>query len=213
MTFVTKAEDDGRIVHRLEAFSDIVIGFCIAEVGLGLRLPASVHDFARAPTTVFQFGLSFMLIAALWWLHNRLFANYFVPNRISIILNFMLLGALVLTVYFFQAFRSLPSTSNLPAAYWLASFGVVYLLIGVLWAIGVTGRWSMLTHTLECPTSTFLRQCLPSQRLRLRTEFAPRWSLNAFGPDGYVFGVALTRCTVLATHSETGPCFGMVRSR
>lgn len=32
---------DERTIHRLEAFSDIVIGFCIAEMGANLLFPRS----------------------------------------------------------------------------------------------------------------------------------------------------------------------------
>ena len=145
---MTKTKEDERLIHRLEAFSDIVIGFCIAELGLSLRVPGSVAALAHTPMTVVQFGVAFILIASLWGLHNRLFANYFVPNRVSITLNFFMLAALILTVYFFQTLRSLGSVSPLPAAYCLASFGVVYLLLGVMWALGSANRWAELSDTL-----------------------------------------------------------------
>ncbi len=37
-------DDSVHTVHRLEAFSDIVIGFCLAELGVNLLLAKSAGD-------------------------------------------------------------------------------------------------------------------------------------------------------------------------
>jgi hypothetical protein len=37
-------ESEKEVIHRLEAFSDIVIGFSLAQLGLSLTIPAHARD-------------------------------------------------------------------------------------------------------------------------------------------------------------------------
>jgi len=55
------ADRDERTTHRLEAFSDIVMGFCMAELGLNLVIPKNVAELASSWANLNVFALSFAL--------------------------------------------------------------------------------------------------------------------------------------------------------
>jgi Endosomal/lysosomal potassium channel TMEM175 len=64
---------DERTTHRLEAFSDIVIGFCMAELGLSLVIPKDAAGLASSWANLNVFAVSFVLIALIWWWHHKFF--------------------------------------------------------------------------------------------------------------------------------------------
>ena len=89
------ADGDERTIHRLEAFSDIVMGFCMAQLGLNLVIPKDVTALASSWAGLNVFALSFVLISLVWWWHHKLFKTYFRVNPVTIVMNFVLLGSLV----------------------------------------------------------------------------------------------------------------------
>jgi uncharacterized membrane protein len=135
---------DEHLLHRLEAFSDIVIGFCLAELTFSLR-PSSGGVLSL--TQLYAFGLTFFLIVTMWWLHNRLFAKLFVINAVTIGANFLMLGSLMLMVYFFEG---VTASLDGPMPYavlraWFVSAAVVYGTLAVMYGIGLWKRWSVLS--------------------------------------------------------------------
>src|ERR1700761_9221294 len=98
----TIGADAKRTLQRLEAFSDIVIGFCIAEMGLNLLVPAHATDYRAIETSVIGFIVSFALISIVWWVHQRIFRTFYILTPLTLVLNFTLLGSLVLMVYMQQ---------------------------------------------------------------------------------------------------------------
>lgn len=144
---------DEHLLHRLEAFSDIVIGFCLAELTLSLGGSNPDPLAALRPATIASFGFGFFTIAIMWWFHNRLFAKFFVLNAVSIVANFAMLGALMLMIYFAQRFASLMNPSIHPtveairaiARYWFESAAIVYALLGGMYAQGIAARWTGLS--------------------------------------------------------------------
>jgi len=165
---MTHQERDQHTIHRLEAFSDIVIGFCLAQAALNLVFPKSAADLPAVWTNAGFFLMSFSLIAVVWWFHHRTFNTYFVLNPLSVGLNFALLASLVLSLYFLQIFLHVAEYGRDVTVYlrlWLASFGVVYGLLGML----------LLTGTIA-----------------LRAKLSPadlRWSVNRIAV--IVLGVAI----------------------
>lgn len=103
--------DAERTIHRVEAFSDVVIGFSLAELGASLVMPAN-HAEASAifthPQWIFSFVFTFGIICVLWFFHHRLFEHLFTPRPLPMLLNFIWLGSVVLVVY----------ASQLLARYW-----------------------------------------------------------------------------------------------
>jgi len=139
---------DERTLHRLEAFSDIVIGFCIAEMGLNLVVPKTAAQLPSIVIGAGGFVISFVLIAILWWIHHRLFKSFFVLNNAMVIVNFAMLGALVLMVYFQQICVHLIAIGDNPTValrLWLASYGVVYALLSIMLWFGLRVRWTTLS--------------------------------------------------------------------
>jgi len=143
---------DERLLHRLEAFSDIVIGFCMAE--LTFSLGTSNGDLVApvlALPKLYPFVLGFFTIAIMWWFHNRLFAKFFIINTVMIVANFATLGSLMLMIYFIQAFSivvTLPNPTDSQifsaARLYFATGSLVYGLLGLMFALGIVSRWSQL---------------------------------------------------------------------
>lgn len=79
----------------------------------------------------------------MWWNHNRLFARYFVPNTVSVVLNFAMLGCLVLFAFSIQVFVKYAGPDSI--LFYAAMFGCTFLLLGVLYLIGATLRRARLT--------------------------------------------------------------------
>ncbi len=134
---------DQRTLDRLEAFSDIVIGFCLAEVGLSLAIPNGVAELASMWISANAFAFSFVLISMLWWYHHKLFVSYVSLNPATILMNFVLLGALVLGIYFRQVtihFLTTAVEPALPLRLWLGSMAAVYVLLAGMYGSGIWKR-------------------------------------------------------------------------
>ncbi len=137
------ADRDERTTHRLEAFSDIVIGFCMAELGFSLAIPKDVAGLASSWANLNVFALSFVLIALIWWWHHKLFLTYFHSNPATIVMNFVLLGSLVYCIYFQQVTIHFAATgvhSAIPLRLWLAFMAVNFALLAGMYAIGIWER-------------------------------------------------------------------------
>lgn len=131
--------DAPRLRGRLEAFSDIVIGFSLAQTGAALVFPQSAFEIWTRPSALISYLITFFIISTAWLLHNRLFTYFFVPQRIPIILNFTMLCMLGLMIYGLQVFLHFgPSPAG--AALYFTSLALMYGLLGALFAIGVRAR-------------------------------------------------------------------------
>lgn len=132
-----------RLTHRLEAFSDIVIGFSLAQMSVNLAIPRHPSDVYTHTVALAAFAWTFVVIAAFWWSHHRLFNAYFVPTRATVILNFVALAALVWLVYTLQVFVRFADTPEHATAAipYVLTYSVMYLLLGVLFVLCVRIRW------------------------------------------------------------------------
>ncbi|HEV7178799.1 MAG TPA: TMEM175 family protein [Candidatus Baltobacteraceae bacterium] len=127
----------------MEAFSDIVIGFSLAQIGGNLVAARSFEIVLFLQSSAFlAFVLTFFIVASMWWNHNRLFARYFVPTPVSIVLNFVMLGFLVLFVFSIQVFTKSPGPEGI--TFYLSMFGCTFLLLGVLYLSGAVARRTRL---------------------------------------------------------------------
>jgi len=84
--------------HRIESFSDIVIGFSLSLLAGRLVIP---HDPNKLFSTgaLIGFAVTFALIVLLWFSLHRLFLYYFEPTRVDNLLLFVQLGAIALIPY------------------------------------------------------------------------------------------------------------------
>ena len=136
-------EKNYHTVHRLEAFSDIVMGFCLAQLGVNLVMPKGAGDTFSVWASATFFVSAFILIALLWWVHHRTFSTYFVLNLGMIFMNFGMLGALILTLYFSECVVHVVSANQNPSVFFalsLYSFALVYGLLGGMLLFGIVAR-------------------------------------------------------------------------
>jgi uncharacterized membrane protein len=131
---------DERLVHRLEAFSDIVIALSLSEIAFNLQAPASGGNIFRMhPIYLVGFLGGFAFVASIWWLHSRIFSRYFIPDTIGIIGNFVLLAATVLFAWAQQLYyRS--GLNDTTVILYAATGGAVYILLGLLFVRGALDR-------------------------------------------------------------------------
>lgn len=134
---------DERLTHRLEAFSDIVIAFSLAQMSLNLAIPRHARDIYTHTVALAAFAWTFFVIAAFWWSHHRLFDLYFVPRRATVILNFLALATLVWLVYQLQVYVHFAGTTEraTAAAAYVLTYSLMYLLLAVLFVLCIRIRW------------------------------------------------------------------------
>ena len=150
MSETSEGQEAGRrrqIVRRLEAFSDVVIGFSLAQLGLSLVLPSHAIDFVVRPIGLVAFIITFIVVVRFWWTHFRIFRDYFVPNRLMITLNFSALAALTVQVFSLQLYlHFVPLGEGMTAArIYFGFFAASYGLLGVMFALGLRFRWLALS--------------------------------------------------------------------
>jgi hypothetical protein len=122
-------------LHRLEAFSDIVIAVCISEVAFNLTSVGSSSDLLSHRQYLLGFFIGFVFVATIWWMHSRIFARYFVADTPGIVANFAMLAATILFAVAQQLFyrQGLDPTT---VVLYASSGGAVYALIGLLFLRG-----------------------------------------------------------------------------
>jgi uncharacterized membrane protein len=139
MESVNHAAADERTVHRLEAFSDIVIGFGLAQLGAILTFDSKT--MALTSVGVFAFFGAFAIVCSLWYFHHRLFENFFVPKTLPIVLNFFWLAIVVLLVYCAAHFDSARAfrTRNTVMLYF-GLYALAYAILAMQTILGIRAR-------------------------------------------------------------------------
>jgi len=120
-----------------------------------LNVPASVYEFGAHVPELLVFLAGFALIALVWWYHNRLFAHYFVATPGAIVLNFTLLAGIIVLVYAVEIVAANLQVAFDPRRYlagfalWLAAYGVVMMIMGAMYALGLRARARELTDPVR----------------------------------------------------------------
>ena len=144
--------NEERTVHRLEAFSDIVIGFCLAELGTSLTF--NIKTMTLDPVGVIAFFLAFAIVCSLWFFHHRLFEHLFVPRTWPIVLNFVWLAVVVLLVL---------TAVQVPRAFEYRNFDMLYFSLYSL-AYGILSVQTILGLRIHADLTA-------GQRFRAITQF------------------------------------------
>jgi uncharacterized membrane protein len=145
-------KEDQRLVHRLESFGDVVIGFSLAELGLSLVVPRDPLVFFTSPSGIGLFLFTFALVASIWWNYTTLFHHYFVPKMTTILATFAMLGGTVLLVFSLQMtlHPGYNDTQQIEASYaYFGTFAVVYGLQFYLYLVGLRTKWAELAPDLR----------------------------------------------------------------
>jgi uncharacterized membrane protein len=144
---IASAPRHDRLTHRLEAFSDIVIGFSLGQLALNLVIPPHAIDFIQRPLAITAFLVTFLLVARFWWLHFVIFEHYFVPTRAMIVCNFIALAAMILQIFSLQLYSHfVPLAEGVVAGrIYFGFFVLSYGMLCIMQAIGLRTRWTMLS--------------------------------------------------------------------
>jgi uncharacterized membrane protein len=134
-------------IHRLEAFSDIVIGFTLAQIGATLVLPEHAAGLLNGPWWFVTYLWTFSIVCLMWWMHNRVFRTVFSPTPLSVILNFVLLACIVLMIYFAELLTHAQTLVDfvVAARLYYAALAVTFALTAVLTGLGVAASRSELS--------------------------------------------------------------------
>ncbi len=132
----SREETQQRLIHRLEAFSDIIIGFSLAQLALSLAIPKNgAAGLLAKPEPLVAFAITFILVCGMWWAHHRLFTHYFVPNPVMVVLNFVTLAGVSFAVYSVQLMLHQGHT-KIDFAFYEWSLAAVYVLLAVQYFYG-----------------------------------------------------------------------------
>jgi uncharacterized membrane protein len=133
-------DNDRAITRRLESFSDIIIGFCLAQMAINVVIPAHASEFITHPVAIAAFLLTFAVVARFWWIHAEIMRTFFVPTPLMVLINFAALAAVVLQIFALQLFvHFAPSDVDGVDAVriYIGVFAVTYLALTALVATGM----------------------------------------------------------------------------
>ncbi|MBV9270103.1 MAG: DUF1211 domain-containing protein [Candidatus Eremiobacteraeota bacterium] len=148
-------ESEKEVVHRLEAFSDIVIGFSLAQLGLSLTIPSHAIDLfvhVKGARSLLALAITFLLICAVWWSHHRLFRHAFVPTPVNIFANFAALGGVIFLAYSMQVLMHVGIFDRIAYAMYTGSYAWILSLFAFLWWNGIRLRGDQLRGPLRTAT-------------------------------------------------------------
>ncbi|MDQ6926048.1 MAG: TMEM175 family protein [Candidatus Eremiobacteraeota bacterium] len=155
-------EDRQRFTRRLEAFSDIVFGFALAQSAVALEVPKNAGDVIAHAGQLIYFVVTFVVIVMFWVMHYRIFHYVFAARRLDVLLNFLLLAVVALLPYALRIYIQFPDTALGSGTYALA-LGIGLALIAALEYRGLDGlsgemrqRWTGIAMRHGIPAAVFL---------------------------------------------------------
>lgn len=89
----------GREVSRIEGFSDAVFGFALTLLVASIEVPPDFEALKLTLRGFLPFALTFALICWIWYLHYSFFRLYGLEDRLTIVLNCVLLFVVLFFVY------------------------------------------------------------------------------------------------------------------
>lgn len=133
---IDRTESEQHFTRRLEAFSDIVIGFSLAQLGAALVVsPQGLHDFLT-PLGLLEFLFPFAIVCSAWFFHHRLFSQLFIPKTWPVVLNFFWLASVVMVVFAAETYTKLHGALT-AMRFYFACYALVYALLTVQYLIAL----------------------------------------------------------------------------
>ncbi|MGH9522931.1 MAG: TMEM175 family protein [Terriglobales bacterium] len=86
-------------ITRLEGFSDAVFAFAVTLLVVSLEVPHTFDELLDAMRGFAAFGISFAMLAQVWFYHYRYFRRYGLQDTVTVILNALLLFVVLFYVY------------------------------------------------------------------------------------------------------------------
>lgn len=158
----------GHEVTRLEAFSDVVLGFALTLLVVSLEAPRSYRELVADMHGFLPFACCFAILVWIWVIHHKFFRNYGLTDGITMTLNFVLLFVVLFYVYplkfvFSAMFGTVEGASvngqleppiqlqQLPAlmSIYGAGFTAVFLLFALMYAHALRKRAELQLNALE----------------------------------------------------------------
>jgi uncharacterized membrane protein len=93
-----------KTIGRVESFGDIVFGFSLFNLAINLRVPATSSAFVSELPQFAVFLLTFAVLCSFWWMHHRMFKDFFKPDGAGLVLNFAFLASVALFTYPLQLY-------------------------------------------------------------------------------------------------------------
>jgi uncharacterized membrane protein len=177
---VDSPEDRHRFTRRLEAFSDIVFGFALAQSAVALEVPKTLADIGSHRIELAYFVITFIVIVQFWMIHYRIFHYVFAARTADVALNFLLLGTVALLPYALRIWIRFPETVPGAVAYALA-LGAAFSLVTALEIRGLRGltgdarqRWIgiAMRHAMAAAVFVVSLALFPLLGLNARYEWA-----------------------------------------
>jgi low temperature requirement protein LtrA len=86
-------------ITRVEGFSDAVFGFAITLLIVSLEVPKTSTELLATMRGFSAFVVTFMILAGLWYAQHTFFRRYGLEDRVTVILNLVLLFTVLFFVY------------------------------------------------------------------------------------------------------------------
>jgi hypothetical protein len=88
-----------REVARIEGFSDAVFGFAVTLLIISLEVPKTSTELLEAMHGFLAFVLTFTMLAGIWYAQFIYFRRYGIEDRVTVVLNLVLLFTVLFFVY------------------------------------------------------------------------------------------------------------------
>jgi uncharacterized membrane protein len=89
----------GATMSRIDVFSDVIFGFALVLLVVSLVVPDNSGKLRSVIPTFVPFAISFVMILGVWYSHYVFFRRYGLHDRVTIVLNSVLLFLLLFCVY------------------------------------------------------------------------------------------------------------------
>jgi uncharacterized membrane protein len=86
-------------ISRLEGFSDAVFGFAVTLLIVSIEVPRTTTELFETMRGFVPFALTFFALYGIWGAHNRFFRRYGLSDRVTTVLNGMLLFVVLFFMY------------------------------------------------------------------------------------------------------------------
>ena len=89
----------GHEVSRVEAFSDVIFGFALTLLVVSLEAPKTYQQMLEMLHGFLPFAICFWIFMDLWFQHHKFFRRYALQDRMTLVLNTVLLFVILFYVY------------------------------------------------------------------------------------------------------------------
>ena len=86
-------------ITRIEGFSDAVFGFAVTLLIVSLEVPRTSTELLATMRGFGPFVITFMILAGMWYMQHTFFRRYGLEDRVTVVLNLVLLFTVLFFVY------------------------------------------------------------------------------------------------------------------